>query len=241
MRALVILLLLSLGAFSQQINTTLTYLVKKPAEITKKTPVMILLHGKGANERDLFTLAERLPPSMLYFSLRAPYKQGKDGYCWYQLSRGADHQFVYDYGEAKISAEKIIGFIRAACKAYGVDSTQVYLLGFSQGAIMSYEMALTYPGNIRGVVALSGRIMEETKQRQLNLKAGSYPAFFVAHGLSDSMITYDAGKEAHLFLEKNKFKSTFKTYEMAHTITSPELNDMRVWLSGLLTPASVKK
>jgi len=232
---------LSSTLFSQKINTTLTYSVNLPVKKTVKTPVLILLHGYGSNESDLFELAKTMDPRFITFSLRAPNDCKEQGYCWYELDRFPNGDFKYDYEQAKASRTKILSFISNACKAYHLDSTQVFLLGFSQGTIMSYDIAMFSPQKIKGIVALSGRMMEESKQQKTNPEALAKLKFFVGHGNSDNMIKISEAEKAIAFLkEKGVTQLTYKTYEMPHSVSGNELNDLRAWLTKALSPEEKK-
>lgn len=233
--------LLSAGLFSQKINTTLTYSVNLPTKKTAKIPVLILLHGYGSNEADLFELAKTMDPRFITFSLRAPNDSKEQGYCWYELDRYPNGDFKYDYKQAEASREKILSFISNACKAYQLDSTQVFLLGFSQGTIMSYDIALHSPQKIKGVVALSGRLMEESKLQKTNPASLAKIKFFIGHGTSDNLIKLVEAEKANAFLkEKGVDKITYKTYEIPHSISGNELNDLRSWLASALSPEDKK-
>ncbi|PBQ33114.1 hypothetical protein CNR22_15445 [Sphingobacteriaceae bacterium] len=249
MKRILVLLLCVVFAesvFSQKVNTTLTYSVHLPSKKTAKTPVLILLHGYGSNESDLFDLAKTMDPKFITFSLRAPNDSKEQGYCWYELDRFPNGDFKYDYKQAEVSRAKILSFISNACRAYQLDSTQVFLLGFSQGTIMSYDIALHSPQKIKGIVALSGRLMEESKLQKTNLMQLKKIKFFIGHGTSDNVIKLTEAEKASAFLkEKGVSQIIYKTYEMPHSVSGNELNDLRSWLTKALSPdekkAEVKK
>ncbi|WP_317899959.1 alpha/beta hydrolase [Aurantibacillus circumpalustris] len=222
---------------SQKINTSLTYSVNLPVKKNSKTPVLILLHGYGSNESDLFDLAKTMDSKFITFSLRAPNTTREGGFCWYELEFLPNQQFKYDYKQAVLSRMKILSFISNACKAYQVDSTSVFLLGFSQGTIMSYDIALSTTNKVKGVVALSGRMMEESKLQKTNLAQLSKIKFFIAHGESDNVIKIEEAQKANDFLKEKVLKDlTYKTYSMPHSISGDELNDLRSWLSKAIIP-----
>ena len=221
---------------AQKIDTELAYLVHEPAKKTAKTPVLILLHGYGSNEGDLFDLSKAVDPAFIVFSVRGPQPAGS-GYAWYNLEFLADQQFRYDYKQAQQSRRQVLSFISKACAAYGVDSSQVFLMGFSQGAIMSYDMALAAPKKIKGVLALSGRMMEESKKLKTDWTKLAAVKFFIAHGYSDNVIKIADAEKAHEFLKSKKVTDlTYKAYEMPHVLNGKELNDIKVWLTKAISP-----
>jgi phospholipase/carboxylesterase len=228
--------LFSFCGTAQKIGTDLVYLVKEPAQLTAKTPVLILLHGYGSSETDLFDLSKVLDPAFIVFSLRAPYPM-ESGFAWYHLEFLPDQQFRYNYQQAQQSRRQVLAFISKACAAYGVDSSQVFLMGFSQGAILSYDIAMAAPQKIKGVLALSGRIMEESKTLKTDWANLAAVKFFIAHGHSDNVIKIADAEKAHVFLKSKKVADlTYNTYEMPHVLNGRELNDIKRWLKKEINP-----
>ncbi len=221
------------------INTDLVYKVNLPTKKTEKTPVIIMLHGYGSNEEDLFDIAKSFDPRFLTLSLRAPNNADGQGYCWYKLDFLPDKKFKYDYTQAKESRNKILSFISYACKAYKADSTQVFIIGFSQGTIMAYDIAVSKPEKIKGVVALSGRILDETKKIKFDPLKLSNVKFLIAHGTMDNVIDFKDGEDASKFLQTEKKNVTFKSYEIPHSLNGKELNDIKDWLKSNI-PAEKK-
>jgi phospholipase/carboxylesterase len=142
----------------------------------------------------------------------------------------------------KQSKAKLLSFISNACRAYKADSTKVFLMGFSQGAIIAYDMALTNPNKIAGVMALSGRLLEETKSNKMDATAISKLKFYIAHGYSDNVIDIKEAEKANEFLKTKKVTNVqYKNYEMPHSICGDELNDIKKWLKKQIDPAPKTK
>ena len=242
MIAALFLLLFIYNGTAQTVTTSLTYSVNLPKKQAAKTPVLIMLHGYGSNEADLFDIAKALDGRFITFSLRAPNTIAENSFCWYALEPSPDGERKYNYSEARNSKAKIMSFISNACKAYKLDSTQVFIMGFSQGAIMAYDLAITSPKKIKGVLALSGRMMEESKALKTDALQLAKVKFYVAHGNSDNVIKIaDAEKAVEFLKTKNVSDLAFKTYEMPHSINGKELNDIKAWLVKAITPPGEKK
>jgi phospholipase/carboxylesterase len=244
--AFFILIFTVINSFAQTvaINTDLIYKVNLPLKKSEKTPVIIMLHGYGSNEEDLFAIAKSFDPRFLTLSLRAPNNADGQGYCWYKLDFLPDKKFKYDYLQAKESRAKILSFISNACKAYHADSTQVFIMGFSQGTIMAYDIALFKPEKIKGVIALSGRMLDETKKIKYDPLKVANIKFFIAHGSMDNVIDFKDGEEASKILQSDKKNVSFKSYEIPHSINGKELNDIQAWLKANIAvekKAEVKK
>src|SRR6478735_3411883 len=112
---LVIWAFVSLPLLSQQVKTSLIYVVNKPAKITPKTPVLIILHGYGSQETDSKEMAKTLSDRFLVFSLRAPHSTTVGGFCWFKMDFLPWAQFKNNYKEAEASKAKILSFISQAC------------------------------------------------------------------------------------------------------------------------------
>ena len=224
-------------SFSQKISTSLTYLVKEPVQKTTKAPVIIMLHGYGSNEADLFEISNTLDGRFIVFSLRAPFEATGGGFSWYTLEFLPDRQFKYNYKEATESRAKILSFISKACSTYGVDSTNVFLMGFSQGAMMAYDLALNAPKKIKGVLILSGRMMEESKTIKTDWQKVTQVKFFIAHGQSDNVIKLAEAQKANDFLKSKQVADlTYATYQMPHSLSGKELTDLKRWLVKAISP-----
>lgn len=237
----ILVFVISVSSFAQKVNTDLTYLVN-PSKAKNNPPVLILLHGYGSSEGDLIEVAKTLDERFLTFSLRAPFKGSEVGYSWYELTRTRTNELTSNYTELKESKAKILSFISNACKAYKADSTKVYLMGFSQGAIMAYDMALTNPKKIAGILALSGKMLEDSKTAIAETTSVAKLKFFVAHGNSDNMIPIAEAEKATEFLKTKNIKElTYKKYEMPHSISGAELNDIKTWLKKQITPPEKAK
>jgi phospholipase/carboxylesterase len=229
---LLFIVLCSLCAPAQKIESSLSYSVNLPVSGTEHPPVLILLHGYGSNENDLLEMPKSFDKDFVTFSLRAPFKTANGGFSWYDVEFLHDGEIKYTYSQLKQSREKILGFISKACRAYKADSSRVYVLGFSQGAIVAYDLAISSPKKIRGIVSLSGRLADESKVLKTDWTQVAKLKIFIAHGRSDNVIRYaDSEKAFAFFKEKKVLDLTFRNYEMPHSISGGELNDIRAWLS----------
>ena len=92
-------------------SADLKYLVRHPKKATENPPLLILLHGYGSNELDLFSFAEELPDELVIVSARAPYEMGHGGHAWYAINLDAGNNKHSDLKQANISIEKIAAFI----------------------------------------------------------------------------------------------------------------------------------
>lgn len=212
-----------------QQDLALKYLVQPPTEKTAHTPVIILLHGYGSDEKDLFELRTAFPKSYLIVSARAPYNLPGGGYEWYepaQVNGGRDGK----KDEVDNSRHLIEQFIKQVVTKYKADGKQVYLMGFSQGAIMSYQVGLTDPEAVHGIAPLSGMIFESLKPMIKNTPALKQLRIFVSHGAADQRIPFAEGKAAVDYVKSIGLHPDFHEYPgMGHSISNEVLNDLVKW------------
>jgi phospholipase/carboxylesterase len=103
---------------------SLAHLVQQPRTGSGAPPLLILLHGVGSNEHDLFGLAPYLDPRFLVLSARAPYVLMPGAYAWFEIGWAAD-EIVIDPRQAEASRRLIAQFIPEAAAAYGADPARV--------------------------------------------------------------------------------------------------------------------
>ena len=228
-----ILLLISIVSFNiteaQVKEPMLHYLIRDAKIKQSKPPVIILLHGYGSNEQDLFAFANQLPDSFLVISAQAPNKLGNDSYAWYPLDFSTG-KLAYKKEEAEKSRLQILQFIIQLESKHQFDAKRVYVCGFSQGGILAYGLGLTNPDKIKGIAVLSGRLLEEIKllvKSNENLKSMK---IFVSHGTNDKVIDVSYARDAHIYLQQLKLKPSYHEYPVGHTISNDMFNDLINWL-----------
>ena len=120
----------------------LTFVEKLPKLPAENPPLLILLHGYGSNELDLFSFANELPETLVIVSLRAPYEMGHGGYAWYDINLDSNNNKFSDLNQARKSLQKITTTIDYIKTKHNTNPNNTFLLGFSQGAILSYALIL---------------------------------------------------------------------------------------------------
>ncbi|TXI69776.1 MAG: alpha/beta fold hydrolase [Flavobacterium sp.] len=208
----------------------LHYLIQEPKVKHDKNPLLILLHGYGSNEEDLFSFATELPQDHYVISVRAPYNLQPYGHAWYAIHFDADENKFSDNVQAKQSVELIASFIDKVVKQYPIDAKNVTLVGFSQGAILSYATALTYPEKVAKVVALSGYFNQEIIPEVIDTKAISHLKFFVSHGSVDQVIPVDWARKAKPALENLGLEVEYHEYPVGHGVAPQNFFDFKKWL-----------
>ena len=208
----------------------LHYLVQEPKVKHDKNPLLLLLHGYGSNEEDLFSFASELPNDSYVISVRAPYDLQPYGHAWYAIHFDADENKFSDNVQAKQSVELIAGFIEEVVKQYPIDAKNVTLIGFSQGAILSYATALTYPEKVSKVVALSGYFNQEIMPEVIDTNAISHLKFFVSHGSVDQVIPVEWARKAKPALENLGLEVDYHEYPVGHGVAPQNFYDFKNWI-----------
>lgn len=209
---------------------SLDYLIREPKTILDKNPLILLLHGYGSNEEDLFSFASELPDEYYVISARAPYNLQYGSYAWYAINFDADENKFSDNEQARESRDLIARFIDELTINYPIDADNITLLGFSQGAILSYAIALSHPDKIKSVIALSGYANEEIMEANYQKNDFSQLRIFHSHGTVDQVIPIDWARKTKPFLEKLGIASVYKEYPIGHGISPQVFNDFKTWL-----------
>ncbi|MCF6279129.1 MAG: phospholipase [Flavobacteriaceae bacterium] len=217
-----------------QKKLSLEYLIRQPKIPTKNPPLLLLLHGYGSNEQDLFSFASELPNELLIISARAPQTMGFGSYSWYTIHFDTTNGKFSDIDEAKESREKINVFIDEIIEEYQINTSKVFLLGFSQGTILSYSIALNYPKKIQHVIALSGYINQELLPEKLNPDDYKSLDFFISHGSQDQVIPVEWAQNASPFLDKLGIKNSYQEYMVGHGVAPQNFYDFKKWIEERL-------
>ncbi|SDE62572.1 phospholipase/carboxylesterase [Pricia antarctica] len=206
--------------------------VIRPSSLTKgKPPVLFMLHGYGSNEEDLFSFAPELPMELCIISVRAPYPMEPFGNAWYAINFDAQQGKWSDDEQAVLSREKIVKFIAEACKVYGLDDERITLLGFSQGTILSYAVALSYPEKIKNLIALSGYINENILVDGYAGKNHQNLNLYASHGQVDQVIPPEWAQKASPFLNTLGIDHVYEEFPVGHGVAPQNFHSFKKWLT----------
>ena len=194
-------------------------------------PTIIALHGWGASAHDLIGLAPIFdggrslvlcPQGPLAFQAGP----GQVGYGWFPLKDGGPT----DLAEVREGIDALQGFIDGALAAHPIDRRKLVILGFSQGGVMAYELALRDPGAYAGLIALSSWLPDEMAESiPANPELANLQAL-VIHGTQDPMISVDLARESRGALAKLGVPANYREYEMGHEINPDALRQIVSWL-----------
>jgi phospholipase/carboxylesterase len=213
--------------------SALTYL-ERPAT-GEPQGLLILHHGRGADEADLLTLADVLDPErrLHVVTPRAPLSlPSSPGYHWYLVPRVG-----YPDPETFDAARRALAELHDELwQRTGLTAQQTVLGGFSMGTVMSYVLGFDAERPApRGILAFSGFIPTvEGWEPQLAQRAGV--RVFIAHGTQDQVIPVEFAREAASRLRDAGLQVDYHESQAAHHIDPREIPHAATWLRATFAP-----
>ena len=206
------------------------HLVRRPKVKVEKAPLLIMLHGYGSNEADLFSFADELPDELFILSVRAPIQIPMGGYAWYEIHWGSTTGKFSDDEQAIDSREIISNFIDEAVEAYPVDPDNVTLVGFSQGCILSLAVGLSYPEKVKNIVGLSGYLNPEIITKGIETRDFSQLSVYLSHGTADQVIPVQWARKTAPFLDSLGIPNVYSEYPVGHGVAPQNFRELKNWL-----------
>lgn len=211
---------------------SLHYIVREPKKVISNPPLLILLHGYGSNEQDLFSFAEELPDELLIVSAQAPHSMSFSSYAWYAINFDANNGKFSDLVQAKESIDQIAIFIDEIKNKYNTNADKTFLLGFSQGAILSYALSLLYPNKVNHVIALSGYVNEDLLPK--GIAKNITTDYYISHGTVDQVLPVDWARKAPTLLKSFNLKSEYSEYPVGHGVAPQNFYSFKNWIEQRL-------
>ncbi len=194
-------------------------------------PTLLTLHGRGANAFDLLGLAPYLCGGKFLVicpqaPLETPIGPESVGYAWYPMSMGGPP----DVEAILRSRQSLEVFVDECDQSYPIDAQKFGVLGFSQGGVMAYSLALADPERFKALAVLSSWLPKELLPRvEINAGVQSLPTL-VQHGMQDSMIQVDRARSSVETLRRFKVPLSYREYSMGHEISPTSLSELSAWL-----------
>jgi len=193
-------------------------------------PLIILLHGFGANKEDLSGLAPVIDRSHYLYALPdAPLSAADEPTmrAWYERGGKESPAAVRE------ALAALDGFVSEVVARFRVSPGRALLGGFSQGGALSLRYGLPRPELFAGIAVLSGSL------RQVNDLLAGLPAertqpIFVAHGQHDSLVPFAWSQDLLAFLQMQGYQPTYQAYPIDHEISAAEVSDLRSWIKQVL-------
>ena len=194
-------------------------------------PTVLALHGWGASAHDLLGLAPLLYDGHALVlcpqgPVEVPIAPGMHGYGWFPITGGGPP----DPEEFERAAASLRIFLDAALECYAVDPRKLVVLGFSQGGVMAYDLALRDPSRFAGLAALSSWLTASLASELPKLPEHAGFPVLVMHGTEDPMIDIARARESRESLMPLGVALTYREYAMGHTIGPEATRDLVTWL-----------
>lgn len=207
----------------------INYLERKPKKTLDKNPLILLIHGYGSNEEDLFSFADDLPDEFHVISVRALFTLSFGMYGWYEIDF-VNMQKFNNIPQGIESRNKLMKFIDEIVKLENLDAGNIWLCGFSQGAILSYGIALNHPEKVKFVACLSGYPEKDFIGEIDQNKDYSNLDFFISHGTEDAVIPIEWARMGKPLLDDLKIKNEYHEYRAGHGIAPQNYYDLMSWM-----------
>ena len=212
-------------------DLSLYHLIRPPKTKQEKSPVLIMLHGYGSDANDLFSFASELPDDLFIISAQAPYPLPPYGNAWYAINFDSVQGKFSDDVQAVESRNKIAAFIDEVVENYPVDAKNLTLLGFSQGTILSYAVALSYPEKVKNVIALSGYINLNILEKNYKERDFSNLSVYASHGTGDQVIPVTWARRNPEILKQLGIEHTYSEFPVGHGVAPQNLMELKSWIS----------
>lgn len=236
---LFILQLILFASCNAQINpdkmksdTELQYVVREGKDSVGKSSLLILLHGHGSNENDLFSLSVQIPQNWTVVSVRAPYKLAENSYRWYDVKL-INGKITINLEQEEYSRKKLLELIGDLTTKYKVDSSKIVIAGFSQGANMAQSLGLSEPKLVAGFGVFSGRYVEEFTPFIGKSTELQHTKAFISHGSGDNMLPKAFAEENISKLKALGIETTYCVDVNGHSISTKQWKEFTAWLLSI--------
>ena len=207
--------------------------LERPADPSVARPwLLVLMHGVGSNEEDLFGLAPHVPPAFHVLSLRAPYTLGPGAYAWFEFTVNRDGSRQIHEPQEAASRALVARTVAAAAQQLGVPPERVIVGGFSQGGIMALSLLLTEPRLLHGALVLHSRLLPQVQPYLAPPGALAGKQLWVSHGAQDMVIPLASAHAIRDHATKLPLTLTYTEFPGAHEIRPAELAAAMAWLDA---------
>jgi len=188
----------------------------RPATVSPSR-LLVLLHGWTGDENSMWIFARKLPEKSAILAPRALYVAPEGGYTWRVMSLESRGLPLVD--DLLLSAEALISFIDDWSQTVGVSTNQIDLVGFSQGAALSYTLALLHPERVRAIAALSG-FMPGNAEDLFASQPLAGKRVYISHGRHDNIIPVEQARKCVGLLEDSGAQVTYCESDGGHKVSA---------------------
>lgn len=197
-------------------------------------PLVVLLHGYGADMTDLADLGPTLDPAGYVYllpdgPLAAFAGTNPTARAWYERGGAETADGV------RLARERLQALLEEAWPSLGTPPGRTVLVGFSQGGNLALRHGLASPTDFAGVASIAGSLSQLTDLTP-ELPASRTQRLFLAHGYRDTVVPYRVGRDLADYLQRHGYRPEVHSYTIGHTITRPVVDDLRRWLTATARP-----
>ena len=194
-------------------------------------PLLIVLHGYGADERDLMALGAYFDPRLRIISIRAPLDLPQGGHAWFPLEF-TEEGVKIEQEDVEQACDDLIEVVRSQQVAQGNNASNTLLLGFSQGASMALAAAYRAPDTTTHVIALSGVFAPELIPADPHvLRVLEATSIIMTHGSHDPIISIQQSHASRDLVAQTPVRLQYHEYSMGHEINQECLRDVVEWVA----------
>lgn len=194
-------------------------------------PAIVMLHGFGSDENDLFSFASELPDHYAIIALKAPIRLQPYGNAWYQIYFDNNGKFTDDEQAIK-SRDLIASVLDEIVEKYKVDAKNITLLGFSQGTILSFAVGLSYPEKVKNIIGLSGYVHKSYLKEGYETQDFSHLDIYTSHGTVDQVLPIEWARETKPFMDGLGISCHYSEFPVGHGVAPDNFMEFRKWLAA---------
>jgi predicted esterase len=233
----VVLILGKIFFAAPKIKTDLPYQLEYRQKVfggsnQQKLPIIIALHGAGANEKDIIDFFKQndFEQGFRLVAFRAPLRSGF-GYKW-AYGQGKNAQQAKQKHDQMLQdvIDSIAGSVDEICKRYNTDQKPI-LFGFSRGAMVALCLAVNYPEKFSAVFAASGNLPAEFLPDN---KADNFPLIYIYHGKIDQVISVSQGRDAFKKIKVLTGRVYYKEDDYGHTLPQSVVDDLKAKIDNII-------
>ena len=186
--------------------------IQNPSQPNDKTKVLLLLHGHLGNENVMWVFTNPLPDTFFMLAPRAPIQLGANQFSWHDIQPQWPKITVY-----KNIADQFIRRVELWLQEHQINRVQLDVMGFSQGAVLAYALALLHPEKVRKIAGLSGFI-PQTWQKNLSNQNLNGKQIFIAHGKQDEVVPINYARQAATWFREHGALVTLCETDTGHKV-----------------------
>ena len=215
------------------LNLPFTFLHRSANPMVRHPWLLVLMHGVGSNEQDLFGLAAYVPAHFHVLSLRAPYPMGQQAHAWFQFTVDTNGTRHINVAQERAAREQLERTLAQAQRDLGIPPERTALGGFSQGGIMALSALLTRPQSLRAAMVWHSRLLPEVRSLQAPAEAFAGKSLWISHGTYDNVIPLTSAHAMRDHVQDLPLALEYHEYASAHEIRPDELQASMAWLDAL--------